>query len=35
MVTQELGQGYAVALAKAGADLVIPTFDNNWNEVEN
>lgn len=27
-----LGQAYAVALAKAGADLVIPTFDNNWDE---
>lgn len=27
-----LGQGYAVALAKAGADLVIPTFDKNWDE---
>lgn len=27
-----LGQGYAVALAKAGADLVIPTYDKNWDE---
>lgn len=27
-----LGQGYAVALAKAGADLVIPTYDTNWDE---
>lgn len=27
-----LGQGYAVALAKAGADLYIPTYDNNWDE---
>ena len=27
-----LGQAYAVALAKAGADLVIPTYDNNWDE---
>ncbi|MGX7419777.1 2-dehydro-3-deoxy-D-gluconate 5-dehydrogenase KduD [Carnobacterium gallinarum] len=27
-----LGQGYAVALAEAGADLFIPTFDNNWDE---
>lgn len=27
-----LGQAYAVALAKAGADLLIPTFDTNWNE---
>lgn len=27
-----LGQAYAVALAKAGADLVIPTFDTNWDE---
>ncbi|AWK51791.1 2-deoxy-D-gluconate 3-dehydrogenase [Clostridium beijerinckii] len=27
-----LGQAYAVALAKAGADLVITTHGNNWNE---
>ncbi|MBL4937156.1 2-dehydro-3-deoxy-D-gluconate 5-dehydrogenase KduD [Clostridium sp. YIM B02515] len=27
-----LGQGYAVALAKVGADLVIPTYDQNWDE---
>ena len=27
-----LGQAYAVALAKAGADLVIPTYDNDWDE---
>ncbi|MBB6714500.1 2-dehydro-3-deoxy-D-gluconate 5-dehydrogenase KduD [Clostridium gasigenes] len=27
-----LGQGYAVALAKAGADLVVPTYDKNWDE---
>lgn len=27
-----LGQAYAVTLAKAGADLVIPTYDNNWDE---
>ncbi|NRT77982.1 2-dehydro-3-deoxy-D-gluconate 5-dehydrogenase KduD [Clostridium beijerinckii] len=27
-----LGQGYAVALAKAGADLIIPTYDTNWDE---
>jgi 2-deoxy-D-gluconate 3-dehydrogenase len=27
-----LGQGYAVALAKAGADLVIPTYDTDWKE---
>lgn len=27
-----LGQAYAVALAKAGADLVIPTYDRNWDE---
>lgn len=27
-----LGQGYAVALAKAGADLFIPTYDTNWDE---
>ncbi|WP_317411717.1 2-dehydro-3-deoxy-D-gluconate 5-dehydrogenase KduD [Clostridium baratii] len=27
-----LGQAYAVALAKAGADLLIPTFDTNWDE---
>lgn len=27
-----LGQAYAVALAKAGADLLIPTFDANWDE---
>ncbi len=27
-----LGQGYAVALAKAGADIFIPTYDTNWDE---
>lgn len=27
-----LGQGYAVALAKAGADLFIVTYDQNWDE---
>ena len=27
-----LGQAYAVALAKAGADLVIPTHGKNWDE---
>lgn len=27
-----LGQGYAVALAKAGADLFIVTYDQNWGE---
>lgn len=27
-----LGQGYAVALAKVGADLVIATHDSNWDE---
>lgn len=27
-----LGQGYAVALAKAGADLFVPTYDTNWEE---
>ncbi len=27
-----LGQGYAVALAKAGADLFIVTYDTNWDE---
>ncbi|MDO5517994.1 MAG: 2-dehydro-3-deoxy-D-gluconate 5-dehydrogenase KduD [Clostridium sp.] len=27
-----LGQAYAVALAKAGADLVIPAHGNNWDE---
>ena len=27
-----LGQGYAVALAKAGADLFIVTYDNDWDE---
>ncbi|OLS40940.1 2-dehydro-3-deoxy-D-gluconate 5-dehydrogenase KduD [Bacillus sp. MRMR6] len=27
-----LGQGYAAALAKAGADLFIVTYDNNWDE---
>jgi len=27
-----LGQGYAVALAKAGADLFIVTHNNNWEE---
>ncbi|WP_251551568.1 2-dehydro-3-deoxy-D-gluconate 5-dehydrogenase KduD [Neobacillus muris] len=27
-----LGQGYAAAFAKAGADLFIVTYDNNWDE---
>ncbi|MBU5593795.1 2-dehydro-3-deoxy-D-gluconate 5-dehydrogenase KduD [Amphibacillus sp. MSJ-3] len=27
-----LGQGYSVALAKAGADLFIVTYDNDWDE---
>lgn len=27
-----LGQGYVVALAKAGADIFVPTYDTNWNE---
>jgi 2-deoxy-D-gluconate 3-dehydrogenase len=27
-----LGQGYAVALAKAGADLFIPTYNTDWDE---
>ncbi|WP_291635325.1 2-dehydro-3-deoxy-D-gluconate 5-dehydrogenase KduD [Clostridium sp.] len=27
-----LGQGYAVALAKAGADIFIPTHGTNWDE---
>ena len=27
-----IGQGYAVALAKAGADLFITTYDTNWDE---
>lgn len=27
-----LGQGYAVALAKAGADLFVATYDTNWDE---
>ncbi|MBU3113946.1 2-dehydro-3-deoxy-D-gluconate 5-dehydrogenase KduD [Clostridium lacusfryxellense] len=27
-----LGQGYAVALAKAGADIFVPTYDTNWDE---
>lgn len=27
-----LGQGYAIALAKAGADLMIATHDNAWDE---
>jgi 2-dehydro-3-deoxy-D-gluconate 5-dehydrogenase len=27
-----LGQGYAVALAKAGADLFIVSYDTNWDE---
>lgn len=27
-----LGQGYVVALAKAGADLFVPTYDTNWEE---
>lgn len=27
-----LGQGYVVALAKAGADLCVPTYDTNWDE---
>jgi 2-dehydro-3-deoxy-D-gluconate 5-dehydrogenase len=27
-----LGQGYAIALAKAGADLFIVSHDTNWEE---
>lgn len=27
-----LGQGYVTALAEAGADLFVPTYDNNWDE---
>lgn len=27
-----LGQGYVVALAKAGADIFVPTYDTNWDE---
>lgn len=27
-----LGQGYVVALAKAGADIFVPTYDKNWDE---
>lgn len=27
-----LGQGYAIALAKAGADLYIPTYDTDWDD---
>jgi len=27
-----LGQGYVVALAKAGADIFVPTYDRNWDE---
>ena len=27
-----LGQGYVVALAKAGADLFVATYDRNWDE---
>lgn len=27
-----IGQGYAVGLAKAGADLVVATYDTNWDE---
>jgi 2-deoxy-D-gluconate 3-dehydrogenase len=27
-----LGQGYVVALAKAGADIFVPTYDTNWEE---
>lgn len=30
-----LGQGYAVALAKAGADLFIVTYNTNWDETKN
>ncbi|MEH6907912.1 MULTISPECIES: 2-dehydro-3-deoxy-D-gluconate 5-dehydrogenase KduD [Neobacillus] len=29
-----LGQGYAVALAKAGADLFIVSYDSNWDETK-
>ena len=29
-----LGQGYAVALAKAGADIFIVTYDKEWEETE-
>jgi 2-deoxy-D-gluconate 3-dehydrogenase len=27
-----LGQGYAVALAKAGADIVVPAYNTDWDE---
>ena len=30
-----IGQGYAVGLAKAGADLVVATYDTNWEETKN
>lgn len=30
-----IGQAYAVALANAGADLFIVTYDNNWDETRN
>ena len=30
-----IGQGYAVGLAKAGADLVVATYDTNWEETRN
>ena len=29
-----LGQGYVVALAKAGADVFVPTYDTNWEETK-
>ena len=29
-----LGQGYAIALATAGADLFIVTYDREWEETE-
>lgn len=30
--TKGLGQGYAVALAKAGADIFVPSYGTDWNE---
>ena len=29
-----LGEAYVVAFAKAGADLFIVTYDNNWEETK-
>ena len=29
-----LGQAYVVAFAKAGADLFVVTYDNNWEETK-